>query len=65
MATQSPSVSATHPTFVSSANLLKVHSAPPPMLLMKMSVLTSVLVPWDTQLLTGLQLEFVLLTINL
>ncbi|KAK4806792.1 hypothetical protein QYF61_005588 [Mycteria americana] len=60
MAARSSAISATPPTFVSPANLLRVHSAPSSRSLMKMLNRTGPSIdPWATPLVTGIQLDFV------
>lgn len=66
MATQPPSLSNTPPSFVSSANLWKVHDVPAPRSLMKMiSSIGSSIYPFRTPLVTGQQLDFMLLITDL
>ncbi|KAK1208189.1 ZFR protein, partial [Pygoscelis papua] len=66
MAAQPSGTSATAPSFVSSANLLRVHSAPSSRSLRKILNMTGPSIdPWGTLLVTSLQLGFILLITTL
>jgi len=57
MAAQRSVVSATLPSLVSSANLLRIHSVPSSRSLMKLNKTGLTTDPWGTPLVTGLQLD--------